>query len=70
MTVFWWIAGIALAITAGGATISFLLYIIRGEDRFLEVARKFKHWVIVIALLTFDVAIFKHVILTLWQMWF
>ena len=70
MTVFWWIAGIALAIAAGGATISFLLYIIQGEDRFLEVARKFKHWVIVIALLTFDIAIFKHVILTLWQMWF
>ena len=38
MTVFWWISGIALALTAGATAFFFLLYITRGEDRYLELS--------------------------------
>lgn len=67
---FWWFSGISLAITATGAVVSFVLYIIRDEERFLEVARSFRHWVIVIALASFNIGIFKHIISTIISFWY
>lgn len=69
MTVFWWIAGglllVSLAIASGG----FMAYVSSGDDRYQELARSAWRWTVVLALGTFNITIFKHIIFTLLSIW-
>ena len=49
MRIFWWIAGILLGVSAGATALGFMLYVLRGEDHYLDFAKRCRHWVIVIA---------------------
>lgn len=69
MTVFAWIVGVLLVITAGTALVGFLLYITSGNDRFQTIAKTGWHWTLVFGLGSFNIFIFKHIIVTLWELW-
>jgi hypothetical protein len=65
MTVFWWIVLVLALLTLVPAAVCFSLYLMNGEDRFMEGARGFFRWFIVVALGSLNFTIFKHIILTL-----
>ncbi|HEU4458304.1 MAG TPA: hypothetical protein VFR90_04210 [Methylibium sp.] len=69
MTVFWWIAGtivlLSFAITSG----AFMANIATGDERYKDVAAAAWRWTVVFGLGTFNIAIFKHIVWTLLQIW-
>jgi hypothetical protein len=69
MTVFYWIAGILLALTALPSAFFFVLYIMSGEEGCQRRAAAFYRWAALVALTTFNIVIFKHVIGTLIDIW-
>jgi hypothetical protein len=69
MIVFYWVAGILLALTALPSAFFFVLYIVSGEDGCQRRATMFYRWAALVALTTFNIVIFKHVIGTLIDIW-
>jgi hypothetical protein len=69
MTVLYWVSGILLALTALPSAFFFLLYIMSGEDGCQRRAVAFYRWAALVALATFNIVIFKHVIGTLIDIW-
>lgn len=70
MIVFYWIAGIAFGLTALPAAFFFALYIISGEDGCQRRAVKCYRWASTIFLFSFNVILWKHVILGFWALFF
>ena len=65
MTRFFWIALLLLALTGGAAIVSFALYLGSGMALWQERAVRFFRWAVVIVLATFNIAIFKRIVLTI-----
>jgi hypothetical protein len=62
MIVFYWVAGVAIALTAVPALLYFVAYVTTGEDGCQRRALIFYRWALTLALASFNIAIFRHVI--------
>ena len=65
MTPFFWIALLLLVVTGGVAIVSFGLYLGSGMALWQERAVRFFRWSVVVVLATFNVTIFKHIVMTI-----
>ena len=65
MTVFRWIAGVLAVLFAFAATASFALHISFSAHVWLERARRFRRWLLLVALLWFNVEVWGRVIITI-----
>ena len=63
MRVFYWVAGVLLALTALPSAGFFLCYIMTGEDGCQRRAVMFYRWAATVGLLTFNIVLYKYVIL-------
>ena len=69
MVVLFWVAGVLLVLLGVPSAIFFALHLATGEPVPLARARALFHWVVVVALGTFDIAIFTKVIQGLIAIW-
>ncbi|CAN5343437.1 hypothetical protein BH11PSE9_BH11PSE9_35670 [soil metagenome] len=65
MTVFRWIMGVFSAFLAGGAVLSFVIFMLRDGEEWIVLARKFRRWVSAALLFWFNVEIWGRVIWTI-----
>lgn len=65
MTIFRWVIGILTLLLAGGATISFIVFILQDRNEWLLLARRFRHWTWTAGLFWFNVEIWGRVLYTL-----
>jgi transposase len=65
MTVFRWIIGVPLALFAAGWAFTFLLYVLRDDDRLRELGTRLRQWTLTIALAWFNVEIWGRVAYTI-----
>jgi hypothetical protein len=70
MTIFYWVMGSLVAITALPSLIFFLLYLATGEDGARERAARLFQWTKVFGLTFFNVGIWGHVVVGLYHIWF
>jgi hypothetical protein len=64
MTVFRWIMGVLLGLFASGWAFTFLLYVLRDDDRLRELGTRLRRWTITIGLAWFNIEIWGRVIYT------
>jgi hypothetical protein len=69
MIILFWVAGVGLALTGLPAAMFFGLHLATGEPVPLARARALWHWVVVIALGSFDLAIFTRVVQGIIAVW-
>ena len=69
MTVLFWVVGVLLVLLGIPSAIFFALHLATGEPVPLARARALFHWVVVVALGTFDIAIFTKVVQGLIAIW-
>ena len=69
MIVLFWVAGVLLVLLGVPAAIFFALHLATGEPVPLARARALFHWLVVVALGTFDIAIFTKVVQGLIAIW-
>ena len=69
MTALFWIAGVLLVLLGVPSAIFFALHLATGEPVPLARARALFHWLVVVALGTFDIAIFTKVVQGLIAIW-
>jgi hypothetical protein len=65
MTVFYWIAFVVFLIVALPCTILYALYLTSGKEGYRLQALRFYRWMALVALTTFNLAIFAGIIETL-----
>ena len=65
MTAFYWIALALFVAAAVPAVVMFALYLGSGNDLLRERAVRFYRWAVLVVLITFNITIFKHIILTI-----
>jgi len=65
MIVVRWILGVVLGLFAAGWGFTFLLYVLRDDDRLRELGTRLRRWTITIALFWFNVEIWGRVIWTI-----
>jgi hypothetical protein len=65
MNAFLWFALAVFVATALPCVLYFGAYVATGEDRLRTMALRFYRWSSLVVLITFNITIFKHVILTL-----
>lgn len=70
MIYFYWVMGVLLALFGLPALVFFVLYLATGEDGCQHRARFFFQWTRLFGLLTFNVAIWRHVITGFWVLFF
>lgn len=66
MTVFRWIMGVLLGLFAAGWAFTFLLYVLRDDDRLRELGTRMRRWTITLGLFWFNFEIWGRVIWTIW----
>ena len=69
MIVLFWVAGVLLVLLGVPSAIFFALHLATGEPVPLARAKALFHWVVVVALGTFDIAIFTKVVQGLIAIW-
>lgn len=69
MTILFWVAGVLLVLLGVPSAVFFALHLATGEPVPLVRARALFHWVVVVALGTFDIAIFTKVVQGLIAIW-
>jgi hypothetical protein len=65
MTVFRWIMGVLLGLFAAGWGFTFLLYVLRDDDRLRELGTRLRRWTITLGLFWFNLEIWGRVIWTI-----
>ncbi len=65
MTVFRWIMGVIAGLLAAGWAFTFLMYVLRDDDRLRELGAKLRQWTILIGLAWFNLEIWGRVIWTI-----
>lgn len=63
MTVFYWIAFVILLTVAVPCVLYFGAYLASGQDRLRLIAVRFFRWSSLVVLATFNIAIFRHIVL-------
>lgn len=69
MKILFWVGGVLLVLTATPAMVFFGLHLASGEQVPLDRAKAFYRWAVVVALATFDIAIFTKVIQGILLFW-
>jgi len=69
MKVLFWISGVLLVLTAVPSAVFLGLHLATGEAVPLARAKAFWHWVVVVFLATFDIAIFTKVVQGIIAVW-
>ena len=59
--------GVLAALFAGGWAFTFLMYVLRDDDRLRELGQRLRHWTTVIALAWFNLEIWGRVAYTIWH---
>ena len=65
MTFFYWAAFVLFVLTAVLCALYFAAYLARGDDRLRAQALRFYRWSSLVVLITFNVTIFRHIVLTI-----
>jgi len=65
MTVFRWIMGVLAGFFAAGWAFTFLLYVLRDDDRLRELGTRLRRYTILIALAWFNIEIWGRVVWTI-----
>lgn len=65
MTPFLWFALVLFVLTALPCVLYFGAYLATGEDRTRVISVRFFRWASLVVLVTFNISIFKHIILTI-----
>lgn len=65
MNAFLWFALALFVLTAVPCVLYFGAYLSSGENRMREIAVRFFRWSSLVVLITFNITIFKHIILTI-----
>ena len=65
MTIFRWIIGEIGGLFAAGWFFTFLLYVLRDDDRFKELGTRLRHFTILIALFWFNLEVWGRVVWTI-----
>jgi transposase len=65
MTVFRWIIGVLSAVLASGAVLSFVIFMLRDDESWIELARRFRRWTTTAVLFWFNVEVWGRVVWTL-----
>ncbi len=63
MKFFFWFAFVLFMLTAVPCVLYFGAYLATGEDRMREIAVRFFRWSSLVVLITFNITIFRHIIL-------
>jgi hypothetical protein len=63
MVIFRWILGILTLLLGGGMALSFVLFIVNGDDGWLKLTRRFRHWVYVTLLFWVNFEVWRTVLL-------
>ena len=67
MNWFWWIVAGLLALSLGAMALSFTAYLFTDDSRWQSVSRACRHWSWVIALVAFNIALLRHIILSVFE---
>jgi hypothetical protein len=65
MVIFRWILGIFSLLLGSGMALAFMLYIGNGNDEWMALARRFRHWVYLVLLFWLNFEVWRSVVLTL-----
>lgn len=65
MTVFRWIMGVLGGLFAAGWALSFLLYVLRDDDRLKELGARLRQYAILIGLAWFNIEVWGRVVWTI-----
>ena len=65
MLIFRWIMGVLGGLFAAGWLFTFLMYVLRDDDRFAELGKRLRHFTILIALFWFNFEIWGRVVWTI-----
>jgi hypothetical protein len=65
MLIFRWIMGVVGGLFAAGWLFTFLMYVLRDDDRFDELGKRLRHFTILIALFWFNIEIWGRVVWTI-----
>ena len=65
MTVFRWIIGVLSVLFVSMSVLSFVLFMVRDEERWIELARRFRQLSTVVLLFWFNVEIWGRVVYTI-----
>jgi len=63
MVIFRWLLGIVSLLLGSGMVVTFLLYLGNGNDEWLVLTRKFRHWVYLVLLFWVNFEIWRRVLL-------
>lgn len=62
MSIYWWIVAVLLGLCGAAALIGWIGYLWIGDDHWRDFAVRSGRWLVVFALASFNIAIFKHLI--------
>ena len=65
MVIFRWIIGVIGGLFAAGWLFTFLMYVLRDDDRLRELGQRLRHFTILIALFWFNLEIWGRVVYTI-----
>lgn len=65
MSVYWWVVAALLGLCGVAALLGWVGYLWSGDDRWRDFAVRSGRWLMVFALASFNITIFKHLIETL-----
>ena len=63
MTVLYWISFVLLLLTALPSAGCFVAYLTTGTDHWNTLAVRYFRWAVLVVLITFNISIFRHIIL-------
>ncbi len=63
MVIFRWILGISALLMAAGLSLTFMLYIVNGDDGWMKLVRRLRHWLYVLLMFWINVEIWRSVVL-------
>jgi len=65
MVIFRWVLGIVTLLLSGGMALSFMLFIVNGDDAWMSLTRRFRHWVYVTLLFWVNFEVWRRVVLVI-----
>ena len=63
MTIFRWVMGILTLLLGSGMALTFVLFIVGGNDEWLVMVRRLRHWAYLVLLFWFNFEIWRTVVL-------
>lgn len=67
MNWFWWVVAALLSFSLGAMVLSFTAFLFTDDSRWQALSRACRHWSWVIALVAFNIALLRHIILSIFE---